>query len=137
MKLSMSFQLLRNTRVFLAVATCWLHFGSKANDGAYYGRGNHLIPVTETDVSVQKEILTIRKVRDNSIEVTVYYEFFNPKEDKTILVGFEADSPTGDVDGMPKNGLHPYMRDFTVNLNNQVLPYQVAYVSDTAYYKYP
>lgn len=69
------------------------------------------------------------------IEVTVYYEFFNPKEDKKITVGFEAFSPEGDVDGAPKNGHHPYMRDFNVELNNSVLKYNVAYVSDSLYNK--
>lgn len=106
----------------------FLHFQSSANDGAYYARGNHLIPINETDISVTKEILTIKKIRNQFIEVTVYYEFFNPKEEKTILVGFEAESPHGDVDGTPKNGQHPYMHDFTVNLNNTILGYQVAYV---------
>ena len=39
-----------------------------ANDGAYYASGNHLIPITETDISVKKEILTLKKVRNQYIE---------------------------------------------------------------------
>ncbi len=112
-----------------------LSFELKANDGAFYGSGNHLIPVTETDISVTKEILTIKKIGQERIEVTVYYEFFNPKEEKVLLVGFEAASPHGDVNTLPKNGLHPYMNDFTVNLNNQILAYEVACVNQSAYYK--
>jgi hypothetical protein len=104
-----------------------------ANDGAFKANGNHLIPVSETDISVKKEILTIKKIRDQYIEVTVYYEFFNPKQEKNLTVGFEAFSPTGDVDGMPRNGLHPYMRDFTVQVNDKLLQYKVAYVTDSAY----
>ncbi|HTM94123.1 MAG TPA: YARHG domain-containing protein, partial [Flavisolibacter sp.] len=42
---------------------------------------------------------------------------------------------SGDVDGMPKNGLHPYMRDFTVQLNGAMLKYNVAYVTDSTYAK--
>ena len=106
-----------------------------ANDGAFFASGNHLIPIMETDISVRKEILTIKKIRDKYVEVTVYYEFFNPKQEKEILMGFEAFSPSGDVDGTPKNGLHPYMRDFTVNLNNQILRYDVAYVEDKKDYQ--
>jgi len=87
-----------------------------ANDGAFFAKGNQLIPINETDITVKKEILTLKKIRNQFIEVTVYYEFFNPKEDKKITVGFEAFSPNGDVDGAPKNGKHPYMRDFTVEL---------------------
>lgn len=106
-----------------------------ANDGSYFASGNQLIPVFETDVSVKKEILTIKKVNNRQIEVTVYYEFFNPKEAKKITVGFEAFAPSGDADGAPVKGKHPYMRDFTVQLNNITLPYKVAYVSDSLYAK--
>jgi len=105
------------------------------NDGSFYASGNQLIPIQETDIAVRKEILTLKKIRDQFIEVTVYYEFFNPKEDKEITVGFEAMSPMGDVDGTPKNGLHPYMSDFTVQLNGDMLKYNVAYVTDSVYSK--
>jgi hypothetical protein len=108
---------------------------SFANDGSFYASGNQLIPVFETDVAVKKEILTLKKIRDQFIEVTVYYEFYNPKEEKEITVGFEAFSPQGDVDGRPKNGLHPYMSDFTVQLNGEILKYNVAYVTDSTYAK--
>lgn len=108
---------------------------SLANDGSFYASGNQLIPVFETDVSIKKEILTLKKIRDQWIEVTVYYEFYNPKDEKEITVGFEAFSPSGDVDGTPKNGLHPYMRDFTVQLNGAMLKYNVAYVTDSTYSK--
>lgn len=104
-----------------------------ANDGAFFAKGNHLIPINETDISVKKEILSIKKINNERIDVSVYYEFFNSKDDKNILVGFEAFAPTGDVDGAPLNGQHPYMRDFTVQLNDRILPYQVAYVSDSLY----
>lgn len=106
---------------------------ASANDGAFFAKGNQLIPISETDISVKKEILTLKKVKNNYIEVTVYYEFFNPKEAKNLTVGFEAFSPEGDVEGAPKNGQHPYMSDFTVELNHQKLKYNVAYVSDSLY----
>lgn len=84
---------------------------------------------------MKKEILTLKKIRNQFIEVTVYYEFYNPKEEKNITVGFEAFSPYGDVDDTPKNGLQPYMHDFTVELNGRILTYEVAYVSDALYAK--
>lgn len=105
------------------------------NDGSFYASGNQLIPINETDITVKKEILTLKKIRDQFIDVTVYYEFFNSKEDKEITVGFEAFSPAGDVNGTPKNGLHPYMNDFTVQLNGEMLAYSVAYITDSAYIK--
>src|SRR5262249_28753660 len=67
--------------------------------------------------------------------IDVHYELYNPGEAKDILVGFEAASPEGDVDGHPVNGMHPYMSDFTVQMNSELLPYKVAIVSDSVYYK--
>lgn len=101
-----------------------------ANDGAYFISGNQLIPINETSVEVRKEILSLKKVGDY-LEVTVDYTFFNPeKKSKTILVGFEAFSPEGDANFYPKNGQHPYMMNFTVNMNNKVLPFSISYVSN-------
>lgn len=118
--------------IVLLMLTC---YAAMANDGAFFAKGNQLIPIKETDISVRKEILTLKKVRNKFIEVTVYYEFFNPNSDKKLTVGFEAFSPSGDVDGAPKDGKHPYMRDFTVQLNNSILKYNVAYVADSSYAK--
>ena len=109
--------------------------GIYANDGAFFASGNQLIPISETDISVKKEILSLKKLNNKVIEVTVYYEFFNPKEAKEIVVGFEAFSPAGDVDGTPVKGEHPYMRNFTVLLNDQHLKYNIAYVDDSSYVK--
>ena len=65
--------------------------------------------------------------------MTVYYEFFNPGEHKTITVGFEAMSPSGDVDASPVEGKHPHMYDFTVEVNGNLLPFKIAYVEDSLY----
>lgn len=92
--------------------------------------GNQLIPIKETSVQVRKEILSLKRIYDDFLEVTVDFTFFNQeKKAKTILVGFEAFSPSGDADFFPKNGQHPYMNDFTVNLNQKILPYEISYVS--------
>ena len=101
-----------------------------ANDGAFYASGTHLIPVTETDIRVQKEVLTLNRVNDR-IEVTVYYEFFNPVGEKEVLVGFEAREPDvyfnkESVRAFPN---HPYMRNFKVVMNGEPLNYEVAHVS--------
>lgn len=102
-----------------------------SNDGSFTTSGNHLIPILESDVRVQKEVLTLRKNSEGYIEVDVYYEFFNPKGNKSILVGFEAATPSGDVDGRPVNGMHPYIKDFTVKMNDVSLPFKVACYDDT------
>jgi hypothetical protein len=106
-----------------------------ANDGAYHASGNHLIPIVESSIQVKKEILKLTRVGDY-LEVNVYYEFFNPGEAKRVLVGFEAPSPGGDVDGTPVNGAHPYIKDFTVRLNEKPLAHDVAIVADSMYFQY-
>jgi hypothetical protein len=104
------------------------------NDGAFYMAGNQLVPINETDISVKKEILYIKKTQEFA-EVSVYYEFFNPKDEKEIIVGFEAGIPLGDAGFSPINGHHPYMFDFTVSLNGNFLPYQIAFVKNSTYTK--
>lgn len=43
----------------------------RANDGVFYTSGNQLIPITETEISVKKEILSITR-EDNKMLVHVY-----------------------------------------------------------------
>ena len=105
-----------------------------ANDGAFYMSGNHLVPVTESEVRLTKEVLKITRVDDKQVRIDVYYELYNPGNTKKVLVGFEASSPEGDVDGTPRQGRHPYMSRFSVEVNNRSLPYNVAIVSDSVYY---
>lgn len=105
-----------------------------ANDGAYYASGNQLIPIEETDVSVKKEVLNIVKKGDY-IYVNVDYTFYNHGKEKRILVGFEAPSPSGDVDGYPKDGGHPYIYDFSVVMNGKILTYKKAIVNEEHYFQ--
>ncbi len=122
----------RGIAVFFLLLRCVI---SNANDGSFRVRGNQLIPMYETDISVKKEILTIRRINSRQAEVDVYYEFFNPKENKELEVGFEALSPQGDVDTKPVNGEHPYIDQFTVTMNDVAIPYKVSIVNDSLYYK--
>jgi hypothetical protein len=108
---------------------------SYSNDGAFRAAGNQLIPMYETDISVKKEILTITRISSEKATITVYYEFFNPKTDKELEVGFEAVSPSGDVNMRPVNGHQPYITQFTVNMNEQPVPFKVSIVSDSLYYR--
>ncbi|MBR1514404.1 MAG: YARHG domain-containing protein [Bacteroidales bacterium] len=113
----------------------------KANDGAFYARGNQLIPITETTISVKKEILTITRHADtisnwgSMFKVNVYYEFFNPGPAKDLLVGFESPSPDGNAYGGTLDEAYagqPFIYDFSVAMNGKRLPYQLAHVP----YKY-
>ncbi|TPN84640.1 YARHG domain-containing protein [Aquimarina algicola] len=114
-----------------------IHLSVFGNDGAYFASGNQLIPISETEVSVTKEILTlVRRIENDKdyIYVTVDYTFFNPGSDKIILVGFEAPSPSGDVDGYPKNGAHPYISNFDVKMNEKLLDFKTSIVNTENYY---
>ncbi|MCR4964666.1 MAG: YARHG domain-containing protein [Bacteroidales bacterium] len=98
-----------------------------ANDGVFYASGNQLIPITETDISVKKEVLTINRVA-NHLEVNVYYEFFNPVGEKDLLVGFEAMSPYNGLDPIKAFPNHPHIRNFKVIMNGETLPFEIAHV---------
>jgi hypothetical protein len=98
-----------------------------SNDGTYTGSGNHLVPVKETDISLQKEILTIRK-RINTAGVSVYYELFNPGEERDVQVGFEADNTNFPANVYPINGGHPYINNFTVNVNGKIVKHTISYL---------
>lgn len=114
-------------RIIIAVFCCLSVFFAAANDGVFYAAGNQLIPITETDISVKKEVLTINRVGDH-LEVTVYYEFFNPVGEKELLVGFEAQSAYNGKDPMTTFPKHPYIRNFKVVVNGTPLSYEVANV---------
>ena len=98
----------------------------KANDAVFYMSGASLVPVKETDISISKEILTITIGKDDYATVDVYYEFFNPKKTKTVTMAFEAMAPSyGNVN---TDGTHPYIKDFTVEMNGSSLPFENALI---------
>lgn len=119
--------------LILLVISCCI---GRANDGAFYSNGNHLIPINDSVIRVQKEILTITRVDDtasgwgSTFLVNVYYEFFNPGEAKNVIVGFEAPSPDGhvspDLNEMYKGD--PYINGFQVIMNGKNIPWQLAHV---------
>ena len=115
---------------FLLFLLFTLLITARANDGAFYSSGNQLIPIVETDISVQKEVLKINRFNKGNgtyYEVSVYYEFFNPSAAKDLLVGFEASSPSPGL-GTESYPNHPCIYDFKVMMNDNMLPYEVAHV---------
>lgn len=106
---------------------------SKANDGVYYyyASGSLLVPVHETEISVAKEILTITIGKDSFAIVDVYYEFMNNSEAKTVTMAFEANVPDADLAPLNRNGIHPFVHDFTVTMNGNNLDYKNAVVGDS------
>lgn len=92
-----------------------------ANDGVFYANGGFLFPVSETDISVKKEILTITVGRDSLAHVDVYYEFMNGPQPKTVTMAFLANPPCDDFTGIPSDCRHPYIYDFKAEMNSQSL----------------
>lgn len=101
----------------------------KANDGAFYVNGSTLVPVKETEISISKEVLTITIGKDSYATVDVYYEFFNPKAAKTVTMAFEADAPYNTSARFNKNGIHPFIKDFTVTMNSAPLQHENAVIA--------
>ena len=108
---------------FFAITLMWLMaFVAKANDGVYYVNGNQIVPLQETDVAVTKEVLTISIRDDGFAAVDVLYEFTNRGKAKVVDMGFEAQAPYNAGDALSKAGKHPYIHDFTVEMNGVKLP---------------
>lgn len=102
-----------------------------ANDGVYYVSGSHLIPLQETDISIQKEVLTITLCDDGFASVDVQYEMVNNGSAKTVTMGFEAETPYNDGESFNKNCTHPYITNFSATMNGQVLPFKNGVVKDS------
>ncbi len=113
--------------VFLLVAV-----GSAfANDGVFYAQGNNLIPMQETRVELRKEILKFF-VRDfDFMDVDVDFEFFNPDDDRILIVGFVSPPVFGDVE--EEGTGHPRITNFTVVVNGETLDYKIAQMKDTSF----
>lgn len=101
----------------------------RANDGVFFTSGNFLVPVRETDISVGKEILTIIIGKDGYAKVDVRYEFDNRGGEKDLTMAFEASSPYNALAPLNRNGIHPYIEDFTVSMNGVALPCRNAVVA--------
>ena len=64
----------------------------------------------------------------NYARVDVQYELDNPGTAKTVVMGFEANAPYNDDVPFSPQGIHPYIADFTVNMNGEKLAYMNAVV---------
>ena len=107
----------------LGICSAW------GNDGVFFTSGTFLVPTTETDISVAKEILTITIGKDSMARVDVYYELMNNGKPKNITMGFEAQAPYNVGLPINRNGVHPFIKDFTIMMNSQKLSCKNALVA--------
>ncbi|HLO69969.1 MAG TPA: YARHG domain-containing protein [Flavipsychrobacter sp.] len=94
-----------------------------ANDGSFWASGNTLFPLNETSIQLKKEILNLTK-KDNWMQVDIYFEFYNPGNTKELTVGFVTPPAMGDFAHEVKD--HPQVRDFSVVVNADTMPYNIS-----------
>ena len=109
-------------------------FGLEANDSSFSASGGQLVPAVETEISVQKEVLTLKRNGDR-LRVDVYYEFYNPtSSEKELIVGFVTPAPyNGDCDPKDLFVEQPCISGFRVEMNGFYLNHKVALVEQTIY----
>jgi hypothetical protein len=105
--------------LFLAL----LQYAGYGNDGSFYASGNTLIPLKENVVQLKKEVLNLTR-QVNNMQVDIYFEFFNPGEEKELLVGFVTPPASGDISEGVEDA-HPQITGFSVMVNNNLLPYKI------------
>lgn len=119
-----------STTVFLFFFALLLTPTVSANDGVYFTSGSFLVPVKETDISAKKEILTITICKDGYANVDVDYTFYNnSSEKKNVTMAFEAHPPYCSETLLNKNGIHPFISQFTVEMNGALLQHRNALVA--------
>lgn len=100
------------------------------NDGVFYAMGNTLVPVKETRISMDKEVLSLKR-NGEWVEVSVYFEFMNPDAARELTVGFVTPPAMGDVD--EETAAHPQIRDFTVSVNGKALTYKMHRMEESGF----
>ena len=106
-----------------------LNVPCSANDGVYYTSGSFLVPVKETDIDVKKEVLEITLCKDSFATVTVDYTLYNNSKAKTVTMAFEAAAPYNAWAPFSRQGIHPFIQDFTVLFNEKELQHRNAVVA--------
>jgi len=119
---------MNHKRFYIWVILIMSALAAWSNDGVFYVNGNHLVPIQETDIALTKEILTINLCDDGYAKVDVQYELTNRSKEKTVTMGFEAGAPYNDDVAFSPQGIHPYISDFTVEMNSEKLSYMNAVV---------
>ena len=120
-------------RIVLILAVMMASVAGRCNDGVFYVNGNHLVPIQETDIALTKEVLTISLCDDGYARVDVQYVLTNSGKEKTVTMGFEAGAPYNDDVAFNPKGIHPYISDFTVEMNGEELTYMNAVVKSESH----
>ncbi len=105
----------------------------RANDGVFYASGGTLVPLQETRIALRKELLQFYVVDHGYARVEVDFEFYNPSNSRTLTVGFVTPPSDGDFEEAVKG--HPFITDFTVNVNGRDVPFTMKRLASTTFKK--
>lgn len=108
--------------------------GLLSNDSVLKSSGSTLVPTTETNIELRKEILTLKLVEGKML-VDVHFEFYNPTEEQTLTVGFIT-PPMHSPDDLDNNDLanrDPEIFDFSVNINDSIVDFGKTILLDSEY----
>jgi YARHG domain len=105
---------------------------ARCDDGAFFASGNTLFPLQETSIELKKEYLNLTFNDQSILGVDILFEFYNPGEDKEILVGFVTPPADGVI---PEKEIlnHPQISDFKVLIGHNLLHYEVNRVDSTSF----
>jgi len=93
-----------------------------SNDGIYLTSGSNIYPITETKISLDKEVLSY-SIINGLATVNINFEFNNPENiSRKLKVGFQAPSSVGDVTDRCSS---PQIRDFKIQSNDGLLPFEL------------
>jgi len=76
-----------------------------ADDGVFFAQGDNLIPLEETNIELQKEILILDRQsgsnpkENRNLNVNIYFEFYNPNSEVEKFVGFVT-PPASNTSGL-------------------------------------
>jgi len=109
------------------------HIKLYCNDGVFFTRGDTIFPIQETKIELIKEIIVLdtRLYKNeydqstNEINVNVYFEFFNPDNDKELIVGFITPVNSTFSDIKPESRI----KNFNINMNGNLLKYDMQKLS--------
>ncbi len=102
------------------------------NDGVFYSRGGTLIPLQETQISLRKEVLKFFVTDYQFMNVEVDFEFYNPGNEKSVIVGFVTPPASGDI-GEDETAHHPRISEFTVRVNSKAIAFEFKRMSETSF----
>lgn len=126
-------------KTILSVIVIVLSISVFANDGVFYSQGGNLYPKKETTIQLKREILKFTFL-DTAIRVDVFFEFYNPGQEKTETVGFVTPPPSGDI-GYTDNDMfdydlkHPQIFEFYAIVNGEMQPWKVYKASESGFRK--